>query len=191
MGLDGTLVKWNEDRGFGFIAPTQGGAKVFVHISSFPRDGQRPRVGELLSFEIEVATDGRKRAKSVSRPVRAAALRTRERQPTAPRERRSLLGRVLPLVILVALGAYGYNEYSKRASVRAPMPGSEPASGARLFRGEVAAPSFRCDGRIHCTQMTSCAEATFFLRNCPGVKMDGDNDGVPCEQQWCTSPLAR
>jgi hypothetical protein len=35
--------------------------------------------------------------------------------------------------------------------------------------------------------MHSCAEATFFLRNCPGVKMDGDNDGVPCETQWCTT----
>jgi hypothetical protein len=33
--------------------------------------------------------------------------------------------------------------------------------------------------------MTSCAEATFFLRNCPNVKMDGDGDGVPCESQWC------
>ncbi|WP_408936563.1 excalibur calcium-binding domain-containing protein [Desulfobulbus sp.] len=23
------------------------------------------------------------------------------------------------------------------------------------------------------------------MRNCPGVKMDGNNDGVPCERQWC------
>jgi hypothetical protein len=23
------------------------------------------------------------------------------------------------------------------------------------------------------------------LLNCPGVKMDGDHDGVPCEKQWC------
>ena len=44
---------------------------------------------------------------------------------------------------------------------------------------------FRCDGRIHCSQMTSCEEATFFLMNCPNTKMDGNNDGVPCEQQWC------
>jgi hypothetical protein len=33
--------------------------------------------------------------------------------------------------------------------------------------------------------MTSCAEATWFLSHCPGVKMDGNGDGVPCEQQWC------
>ncbi len=44
---------------------------------------------------------------------------------------------------------------------------------------------FRCDGRTYCSQMTSCEEATFFLKNCPGTKMDGNNDGVPCERQWC------
>ena len=44
---------------------------------------------------------------------------------------------------------------------------------------------FRCDGRQHCSQMTSCAEATYFSNNCPNTKMDGNNDGIPCEQQWC------
>lgn len=43
----------------------------------------------------------------------------------------------------------------------------------------------RCDGRTHCSQMSSCQEATYFLKNCPNTTMDGDNDGVPCEQQWC------
>ncbi|MDE2369611.1 MAG: excalibur calcium-binding domain-containing protein [Burkholderiales bacterium] len=45
--------------------------------------------------------------------------------------------------------------------------------------------SFRCDGRKYCSQMNSCAEAKYFLANCPGVKMDGDRDGIPCEDQWC------
>ena len=45
--------------------------------------------------------------------------------------------------------------------------------------------SFRCDGRKYCSQMTSCAEAHYFLANCPGVKMDGDRDGVPCEDKLC------
>lgn len=39
-------------------------------------------------------------------------------------------------------------------------------------------------------QMTSCTEARTFLKNCPGMEMDGNHDGVPCEQQWCTSPFA-
>lgn len=45
--------------------------------------------------------------------------------------------------------------------------------------------SFQCDGRKHCSQMKSCAEATFFLNNCPNTTMDGNSDGVPCEKQWC------
>jgi hypothetical protein len=44
---------------------------------------------------------------------------------------------------------------------------------------------FSCDGRTRCSQMTSCDEAKYFLAHCPGVKMDGEGDGIPCEGQWC------
>jgi Excalibur calcium-binding domain/Domain of unknown function (DUF4124) len=44
---------------------------------------------------------------------------------------------------------------------------------------------YQCDGRTHCSQMTSCNEATYFINNCPDTKMDGDADGIPCESQWC------
>lgn len=54
-----------------------------------------------------------------------------------------------------------------------------------VVNSQPAAPSFSCDGRQHCSQMTSCAEATYFIQHCPNTKMDGNNDGVPCEKQWC------
>jgi len=41
--------------------------------------------------------------------------------------------------------------------------------------------NYKCDGREHCSQMNSRDEAKFFIRNCPNTKMDGDNDGIPCE----------
>jgi len=41
--------------------------------------------------------------------------------------------------------------------------------------------SFTCDGREHCSQMTSRAEAEFFVRHCPNTRMDSDHDGEPCE----------
>jgi len=75
---------------------------------------------------------------------------------------------------------------------RAHGPCERGESEVRLQAGPdalavpAAAPqAFRCDGRTHCSQMHSCAEATFFVNHCPGVKMDGNHDGVPCEQQWC------
>ena len=43
---------------------------------------------------------------------------------------------------------------------------------------------FQCDGRTHCSQMRSYEEAVWFIRNCPNTKMDGNNDGVPCERQF-------
>ena len=72
MRTHGTLAKWNDDRGFGFIAPAGAGAEIFAHISAFPRDGVRPHVGELISFDIETDRDGRKRAIRILRPGTAA-----------------------------------------------------------------------------------------------------------------------
>jgi cold shock CspA family protein len=191
MRIDGMLAKWNDDRGFGFIAPTNGGQEIFVHISAFPKDGQRPRLGEMLSFEIETGKDGKKRAKAVSRPARANAPHVRHRAPGRPRPKRSRLGQVVPLVVLVALGAYGYDKYSRRSTNYAAVNAIESAPNSSPSTDQNSSAGFGCDGRTHCSQMTSCAEATFFLRNCPDVQMDGDHDGVPCEEQWCTSWFAK
>ncbi|MBK8284560.1 MAG: excalibur calcium-binding domain-containing protein [Ahniella sp.] len=68
-------------------------------------------------------------------------------------------------------------QVSQRKLASDPRPRSAPAPAP--------ASQFKCDGRIHCSQMKSCAEATWFLNQCPGTRMDGDHDGIPCEQQWC------
>ena len=41
-----------------------------------------------------------------------------------------------------------------------------------------ATASYVCDARQHCSQMRSCAEATYFRKNYANTKMDGDNDGM-------------
>ncbi len=69
----------------------------------------------------------------------------------------------------------------------AVSPAATPAEAAPALAAlpSAASAGFRCDGRTRCNQMRSCAEATFFLKNCPGVQMDGDGNGIPCERQWC------
>ena len=86
-------------------------------------------------------------------------------------------------------GAIEPREFRKRngecagaAGAAKPVVSLPPATTSPK---ELASLSYRCDGRKYCSQMTSCGEATWFLKNCPGVKMDGNHDGVPCEQQWC------
>lgn len=179
MRIEGTLTRWNDDRGFGFITPAHGGSEIFVHISAFPQDGRRPAIGEQLTFEIETDVSGKKNAKNLIFPHRPAS---RPRSQTPRREKPILTSRIVTIIILMTLASYGYTEYSRRASPR-------PVVAAKS--DDQPSATYRCDGRTHCSQMTSCAEATFFLQTCPDVRMDGDRDGVPCEQQWCTGPLSK
>ena len=48
-------VKWfNEQKGYGFIQPDQGGKDVFVHISAVERSGLRSLAdGQKVSYDVE------------------------------------------------------------------------------------------------------------------------------------------
>jgi hypothetical protein len=96
------------------------------------------------------------------------------------------LRRLLPVTVAFLAVAI----YSKLQEARTPVPSEPtPVRAERLLAPPIESDSkgssFSCDGRTYCSQMTSCAEATYFLKHCPDVKMDGDHDGVPCESQWC------
>ena len=189
MRLSGTLRSWNDDRGFGFIAPTHGGAELFVHVSALPRDGSRPTVGEKLTYELGRGKNGKPEATNVQRlAIGPRSERMPARRPES-RRNRSLLPRLVGTLLLVAVGAFGFNEYQHRAAVQ--LRQAEPPTAPTRPDETPAASNFRCDGRTYCSQMTSCAEAKLFLKNCPGTEMDGDRDGTPCEQQWCTGPFAK
>ena len=48
-------VKWfNDQKGYGFIQPDQGGKDVFVHISAVERSGLRSLAdGQKVSYDVE------------------------------------------------------------------------------------------------------------------------------------------
>jgi CspA family cold shock protein len=63
-------VKWfNETKGYGFIAPDDGGKDVFVHISAVERAGLRSlNENQAVSFEV---TSDRKTGKQSAEQLRA------------------------------------------------------------------------------------------------------------------------
>lgn len=65
MQFAGMIKSWNDERGFGFIAPTLGGEDIFVHVKAYRSRVSRPAVGQRVTFEVEVDAHGRKRARRV------------------------------------------------------------------------------------------------------------------------------
>lgn len=80
MRFNGTIKSWNDDRGFGFIEPTQGGQEIFVHIKAFSGLRERPRLHQRVSFQVEMNPQGKKRAVMVeleraTRPASVGAIK--------------------------------------------------------------------------------------------------------------------
>ena len=209
MQQHGKLCRWNDERGFGFIKPDAGGSDVFVHISAFPRNAEKPVTGDSLTYDVEMH-DGKPRAIDIQTARISHSKINRKRENA--RDGKSNAGIIIFALLFLALCLIVYSKFYKKPQIAADeMAISSQTTGDTRTDAEIRqairdslnqsgnsrpqsisaskAPTssgFTCDGRTHCSQMTSCAEATYFLKNCPGVQMDGGNrDGVPCESQWC------
>ena len=98
--------------------------------------------------------------------------------------------KVLPLLVIGLVAAMIHRHVTRDvpredfAGTEIPAAAPDPAN-LQVERTMAEPRKYQCNGRTRCPQMSSCEEAMYFLEHCPGVKMDGDRDGIPCEDQWC------
>lgn len=59
MRAKGRIRLWNDQKGFGFIEPANGGKQVFIHISAFNNRNRTPRTGECVSYALSTDKEGR------------------------------------------------------------------------------------------------------------------------------------
>ena len=121
MKRQGTLVRWEAARGFGFIRCPEVSADIFVHLRDFTDRQAAPKVGMALAFdEIHVGSKG-PRAMAVH-AVGATAGRPVARAPASPpvrvahRRREASPSSALPGALLIAgYGALlGYGVWAGR-----------------------------------------------------------------------------
>ncbi|NEV62549.1 excalibur calcium-binding domain-containing protein [Thiorhodococcus minor] len=191
--IRGRLQRWNDDKGFGFIRPLNASGDVFVHISAFKGMPRRPVVGDVINYSLETDREGRSRAIKAtiegSGPVRPR----RGPSGSVSRARRRSGSRLKPVfvttVFVIAVASVALSQdwsgiaqfFGVRLSEKTDSYSDMSVPSARSD----SPLSYRCEGKVYCSEMRSCEEARFYLRNCPGTKMDGDRDGLPCERQWC------
>ena len=65
MRLKGKVIKWQNDKGFGFIEPINGMPDLFFHENFLLNQSRRPVVGDEVSFEIATNLEKKQRAKRI------------------------------------------------------------------------------------------------------------------------------
>ena len=66
VSCEGQLVKWKDDRGFGFIKPNGNNKEIFLHISALKGANRRPKVGDIILYEQIINKDGKISAANAS-----------------------------------------------------------------------------------------------------------------------------
>ncbi|MGY0800189.1 DUF1294 domain-containing protein, partial [Lysobacter sp. A286] len=99
MRFVGRISDWNEDKGYGFVTPHDGGDRAFVHIKAFQFGSRRPIDGDLISYAASKDARGRTNATD----VRHAGQKIEQRKPYRPFPRLAL---GVTFLVAVSLGTF-------------------------------------------------------------------------------------
>lgn len=175
----GQLKSWNDNKGFGFIQSNDLSQDTFIHISALTTMNRKPKVNDFIYFEVEKQANGKTRAVNC-RIEGVAAKSIKKHTPRVYKNTSAPKSKLVLILAVIAIGAFAYQRLNI-APTPTPTPTKYTGTSPNTASPIKTKAQFKCDGRQHCSQMTSRAEAEFFIKHCPNTKMDGDRDGIPCE----------
>ncbi len=188
--LQGQLERWDDNKGFGFIRSDNNPKGIFVHISAFNRNiSRRPLVGDIIFYELHTDYDGKSKAVNariagVSDTENPHQSRNNARRNRDNSSKSGINLIIVALVVLWSIAVFLVNKYQSihETKLSTSVLVEDNFSSPLVERPQT---KYSCQGKVYCTQMSSCEEAQFYQSHCSGTKMDGDGDGIPCEDQWC------
>jgi len=178
----GQLKSWKDDKGFGFIQSSDLTQDTFIHISSLKNMSRKPKIGDFIYFEVEKHNG---KTKAINCRIEGVAAKAIQRhKPRIHRNTSTPKSKLVLILVVIGIAAFAFQRLglapSNKPAQQTPI-NSRPSNS--LFESAFSNTNsqFSCDGRQHCSQMTSRVEAVYFINYCPNTKMDGDRDGIPCE----------
>jgi uncharacterized membrane protein YsdA (DUF1294 family)/cold shock CspA family protein len=112
----GFLTTWKDDKGFGFIRPEPdiGTGDVFLHISTLKSTGRRPKVGDIIYYQLATDKDGKIRASN-------AVIEGVTKSQSAPKPLPISLSLVLQGLSLFSLPLLGATHFAFKTSNLIPI----------------------------------------------------------------------
>ena len=184
---------------------------IFFHITELPNKAVAPKIGERLKFRtivqnnktravnivrLDLKNTSESEQKSIQQYGNKANLQQKllktGRNKQAKKSSFDLLSFMVGIGILViflsVLIPMLKDVYHRQMlKYQSPKYDAEMTNTQHVVSAtpkQQSSSEFRCDGRTHCSQMRSYEEAVYFINHCPGTKMDGNGDGIPCERQF-------
>jgi hypothetical protein len=147
---------------------------VFIHISELKHMSRRPEINDVIYFDTITEKTGKTKAINAS----IEGVQQKTNRPKSNKARNSsLTSNILSIAVVLGIAFVAYATY--------PSWSNKFVNWIPVNFFDEDFSGFSCEGKQYCSEMTSCKEARFYLKNCPNVEIDGDNDGIPCESQWC------
>jgi uncharacterized membrane protein YsdA (DUF1294 family)/cold shock CspA family protein len=79
MRHQGKIIKWHDDKGYGFVRATSDSKDAFLHISDIRRLNKKPEINELVSYELIKDDRGRFRATNIAYQTNSTTIRSIEK----------------------------------------------------------------------------------------------------------------
>ncbi|WP_028117606.1 hypothetical protein [Ferrimonas senticii] len=102
MRLQGTLLEWNEQQGYGYVKPNGRSDKIYVDQKAFHYRPHRPNIGDTLILDVEQVGEELRATGAKFKLGRVAQVTTKKRSPI-------FLFLVLLLLALTAVIAYEFH----------------------------------------------------------------------------------
>lgn len=113
----GTLVRWNDSKGFGFIKTEQDSQDIFIHITELKHMKRRPVINDTIHFETETGSDGRNKAVNANiKGVDSNQQSAKEPEKANPKSNPSSFPKLVFIMVFMLLLAYGYKYFTENSS---------------------------------------------------------------------------